>query len=261
MTKQTIKKVINAILKCDLSRQEPLGNVITNVLFKENALYISDSGTCFPMVRGGADVLREFILGLSELVCILDKLKENDAIIAINESSSNIDRLFYSNKENGNFRKTGKPDTYYINSTEILVVESGKCEIRKGDNCLMQGVALNNGLGRKLCDYLSSYVYPTFELQEFAKYRYKFSEQIAIRNSSISIFVAIIIACISPLITLWLGNKKGITKLNEDQLKEITGSILITKTDTTFSANDVIGACDEIDSSSLIIENFVENVK
>lgn len=226
MTRRTIKNIVNAILKCDLSKQEPLGSLITSILFKDDALFISDSGECYPIVRGGDCELREFILGLSEIICIIDRLKECDAIyFSSSDSSPSFGRLFYSKKEDGTFKKTGKADTYHVNSNEVLIFKPDKCEMHCNGKLVRQGTPLCNELGAKLAEYMLSCVYPTFNLQEFVRYGYRFSEQQSIRIGSISVIVAIIIACLSPMITLLLSNRLGVTKLNKEQFEQIIGDI------------------------------------
>lgn len=225
MTKRTIKHIVNTILECDLSKQEPLGGLITSTLFKDSALFISDSGECYPIVRGGDCELRAFILGLSEIVCVLDRLKECDAIYVSSESSPSFGRLFYSKKEDGTFKKTGKVDTYHVNSNEVLIVKPDKCEMYCNGELVRQGTPLCNDLGAKLAEYMSSCVYPTFNLQEFVRYGYRFSEQQSLRIGSISVIIAIIIACLSPVVTLLLSNIFGVTKLDKEQFEQIIGDI------------------------------------
>lgn len=226
------KKIITLISNIKIDCVDRLGDLISPLLFKEQkcALFLSvkekNVSILLPPNSSQEELHNKFIM-LTDLVTLLKYLEKNRLIYIIPQEETYFSEFYYQNKQD--YCKTQSEDIIKINKYEVLKNEMIKSVYRGGTIVLQTVNPITTVLYSDLMYYLNSIIYPTAELKKYIQRNFK-SEELYISTKSIiisriSIVVAVVIAVLSPIITLYLSNKYGITKLDEIQFKKIINCI------------------------------------
>lgn len=234
--KKVNKKIVKLISEINIDKTDRLGDIIAPLLFKncDCALFLSTTQKSVEVLlppNSNQKKLHEKFLLLTELVTLLKYLEKERLIFLIQQQETLLSEFYYQNKKD-----------YSTTQTEF-VIKINKNEFLQGNElhsvCVGEKVVLQTTfpittvLYSDLIYYLNSIVYPTAELKEYINRNFK-SEDLYISRKSIlvsriSIYIAVFIAVISPLVSLYLCNNYGITKLDEFQFKKIINHISLTR--------------------------------
>ena len=205
-----------------------LGDIISDILFETNklALYIDKDKDrfyiLFPTVNNKAKE-QDVILLLTELLTVLEDLKCN-RLIYVTNNAIDIKHFYYQSKEF--FEKDQRPNIYRIaKNVTLSVPPGGELKLRENGRETMSGMPLDSQIGKPLAKFLTSRVLPTKSLKEYVKRGFLTKEEKytrrSLKYSVISMVIAISIAVISPLLSVFVSNKYGIITLKQQQLDSL----------------------------------------
>lgn len=224
-----IKEVIRRISKTDISIPiDVLGNTIADILFKEgtSALYVNNEvGLSFLLLSTETKSKKkhESILLLTELVAVLRNLEEQ-GVIYVDDDCSLPKDLFYQGKVI--FEKDQKPGVYKIsNNLTLNCQDEQNITMNAKGKELMTSTVVYDQVGKPLARYLCSYVFPTMSLKNYVERRFRTREErnthLGLRYSVISMTIAVIIATISPFLSVIIANRYGFSTIRHDQMDSI----------------------------------------
>lgn len=224
-----VQKVIERISNIDVANEvELLGDIICDILFETNkhAFYIEQDSDrvsiLLPIVRNKAQEQKEILL-FTELLAVLEDLKNNHLIYVSKDTVDN-EQFFYQGKVF--FDKDQRPNVYKIaNNVSLSVPAEGELTLIENGRVVMSGVPVDSQIGSSLATFLMSRVLPTNSLKEYVKRGFLTKEEKYTRRglkySIISMVIAISIATISPLLSVFVSNQYGISTLKQQQLDSL----------------------------------------
>ncbi len=230
------QKIIDAILEIDVTKDvPPLGEIVTPILFKNKslALAINISGRDELLFKSDAsnDTIQKSILQLTEIVALLDYLEKNRYILVV--ETDLINELFYD--KTTDFSQTQLPNEYLIADNLNLLSKANEPMqiIEKGKNVIMEGKQVSELLMTPIKRFFSCAVLPTNALKDYKKRGYKaldeYLTRLGLRFSIASMVIAVLIALFSPLATIFLGNRYGISTIKSDQMDSILHTTKVVK--------------------------------
>ena len=224
-----IKEIIKRISKADITQPvDKLGDVISDILFKneESALFFNkDESKVFLLLTKNVkeNKKQEEVLRLTEFVAILQGI-ERSGLIYVESSDTLHTCLFYQGKEL--FEQDQRPGIYrisddavlkYRNDVEVSLIVKGKE--------LMCTVVILDQICLPLARLLCSYVLPTKSLKDYVKRGFKskeeYSTQLGLRYSIISMTIAVVIAAITPILSVLTANRIGYSTIKQEQMDSL----------------------------------------
>lgn len=239
---EEIKDVIRKILSYDIENPMLLGTLVADVIFKkqDSAIVMDNGGHSF-LIHSSKRKFSELYQIITKLLSVLSYLETNGLIYRQCDDGRDELSVFYEGCND--LKRSTDGHTYSLGNGCRLQLEDGKYQIVSSANKLVLSECHNiSALYKELCYYLNSFVYPAAGLSDYvahgylSKTDYQNKESLCLSRSSI--WVAVGIACLSPIICLLLGNHWGVTEIKESQYKQfmqrtaITDTIVIEQYDT-----------------------------
>ena len=225
-----IQDIIDDLLKIDVQDPEVFGDLISKYLFKEgeSALVINRQKP-YLLVRNTATDLfvRSKILLLFELMSVIESLQKSHDVLII---TGDVDPIcvYYEGKK---YINNITHNLYKLSDNNlVLAIESDdNISINKGYSKLLSKVIELTSLQMEFAKYLSSVILPTLGLSKFKENGYLdddvFLNIRSLRISRISVIIAIILALLSPIISVVLNNTITYSTINETQFNQILEAI------------------------------------
>ena len=224
-----IKEAIKRISKTDISHPvDVLGNILADILFKKDksALFVnSETGKVLlllPTEETNNNKHKAFLL-LTELVAVLQNF-ESQGIIYVVDDYCLSENLFYQGKDI--FEKDQRPGVYKVSNNMTLKQHDDLIvTLNAGDKELMTSIVVYDQVGALLVRYLSGIVLPTKSLKEYVKMGFKTREerntQLGLRYSVISVTIAVLIAVLSPFLSVQVANRYGFSTIKQEQMDSL----------------------------------------
>ena len=212
-----VESVIRQMAETDIKELMPFGIQYGSTLFPERKrAVVKEAGSFYLLLPEGSNKNEEFAL-LTELFSYLRYMEENH-IVYVRQSERPVDVLLDGYRDKNLNSATGE---YNLGNGCSLKIEDGTPKILCSDNTLLQSLLDITSLTADIEHFLLAYVYPTATLHDFIANDYlsktDFQAKRSVNISRMSIIVAVIIAVLSPVVTIFLGNKFGIATLNKQQ--------------------------------------------
>lgn len=220
--------VIKAIAAQTFEDNKPFGQAMSHLLFPKNqkALLYMD-GHFILLLSNDADATNE-IKNLIDLFSHIRYMENEHIIYVQNGENQDADYLLYEGCDD--MRKLSILQGYDLGCGYELKTEQDVYFVclNDGSKVLSQNVNIDF-LAEEIKKYLEGRIFPTIAVNRLIKQNYlsdnDYNNQQALKISRNSILVALLIACISPLITLLLSNKWGKATINDTQFETILKNI------------------------------------
>ncbi len=222
------KKAIKAFAQQGFDEVKPFGQSVAHILFTRGdraLLYIN--GHYSILLPQNADATKE-LRTLTELLSYLRYMEQEHIIYVQNGEAQSNDFVFYSGCDD--MKKSTAIQGYELGDGVILKETVGNYQISTNGNSAVLSQMVNiDFITADVEKYLCGRLLPTAALQSFIDHGFRsendYNNQQALKISRRSIFVALIIACMSPIVTLWMTNKWGVSTIEETQFSTLLEKI------------------------------------
>lgn len=257
---QQNKDIIKALASQTFADNKPFGQSMASLMFQKGkrALLFID-GQYILLLTQKADATKD-IKTLVELMSHL-RYMEDEHIIYVQNTEVSDDHILYEGCDD--MKKTSAIQGYDLGSDCFLKSEQGEYFIESSDGTklLQQNVNIDF-LANEIKSFLESRIFPTAAVNQLISHNYlsenDYNNHQALKFSRRSVWVAIIIACLSPIITLLLSNKWGTTTIKEVQFTTINERIGVANN----TIDTVSATIQNIDNSlKKLIENEQDTIK
>lgn len=241
MTKE-IKDVINKILSYDIENPKLFGSLIADVIFDKQtaALLIDNDSHCF-LLHSSELKFSELYQTITKLLSVLSYLEANGLIYRQCDDCRDELTVFYEGSNDLKQLTGGR--SYRLGNGYNLQKEKDKYQVTTSDNKTVLPECHNmSALYKEISYYMKSFIYPASGLSAYVDHNYlsdnDYQSKKSLCVSRLSLWTAVVVACLSPIISLLLGNKWGVTEIKEDQYEQfmkrtaITDTIIIDRRDT-----------------------------
>lgn len=235
---KTIKNVLESIKDCKLGSGTRLGELLETNLFKKQALLIDESGKVFMLT---SDWDKDGLF-LTDLISVLRELEGNNLIYV--SGSNNFENICLFYEKQSKCETTQFEGRFDIGDGQTLVKKDDIAWIENNGKKTLTGMLISDILAKEVVRYLTSVVYPTEGLKEYIKRGYQTEESRLSKRANtisvVSVVIAIIIAVLSPFLTVWWSNTHGKSTITDNQFNRLIDSISsvkVQKTDTVFVIN------------------------
>lgn len=228
-----IKTIVDDLLKVDIQYPEVFGNLISKYLFKdgESALVINGQRTYLLVRKTATDsFVHSKILLLLELIAVFESLQKSHDILVLNPVGDSIS-VYYDGKEQ---LTSIAHDIYKLSDNQVLTLEiHNQISINKNSSPLLSKAIELTSLQTEFTKYMSSVILPTSGLRKFKENGYVdneiFLNMRSLKVSRFSVIVAIILALLSPIISIVLSNAFSHSTIQESQFQQIVETIQTSK--------------------------------
>lgn len=226
------KKIIKTITNLGITCQDKLGDIIAPIIFESDtcALCLSRNTKSVELLvpTNEKEKHYEMFLLLTELISLLRELEIKHLIYVIKQTEDVFSEFYYQGKKD--YKTTQINLEIKINDTCVLrTEENGLHAIYKNGYRILLGIVGPSAIYSDLMYFLNSIVYPTSGLKKYIERDFKSEETyLSIRAnkiSKISIWIAVFIALISPLVSVWWSNQHGISRIDESQYERLIKTI------------------------------------
>ena len=246
------KRIIKRISETKPENTFIFGDYISSEFFKSKQLallllYRNKSYNLFHKM-GTISAIKEEYAKISQLLSLLHYLEINRYIDILPIPLPDFDvYLFYEDKNSINI--DDKNYRIYIDKTMdryITIPHDSEKEsfLIDGGKSVMQGVTFTKELYERFVHFFNSVIYPTSSLIELVKNDYVSEEEnrfnISMRNaqkqleearrsvtiSKIALGIAISVAILSPILSVWISNQWGVVTIDECQFEQILNALL-----------------------------------
>lgn len=238
---QQNKDIIKALASQTFDDNKPFGQSLASLMFskgKRAILFID--GHYFLLLPLKTDATKE-IKKLIELMSHL-RYMENAHVIYVQTTEVSDDHILYEGCDD--MKKSSVMQGYDLGLGCALKSDQCKYFIESSDGTklLQQNVNIDF-LANEIKRFLESRIFPTAAVNQLISHDYlsenDYNNHQALKFSRRGVWVAITIACLSPIITLWLSNKWGTTTINEAQFTTIN-KLIEEKNNTVDTASATI---------------------
>lgn len=228
-----INAIIDDLLKINIQDPEVFGDLISKYLFKdgESALLIYGQKP-YLLVRNTAtdSFISSKILLLLELISVIESLQKSHDVLVLN-SVGNPVCVYYDGKQQ---LSNTLQDIYKLSGNQVLTVgPRNQISINKDSSPLLSKVIELTSLQMEFAKYMSSVVLPTSGLSKFKENGYVDNDIYlnlrSLKVSRISIIVAVIIALLSPIVSVVLNNAISYSTIERNQFEQIIEAIKTSK--------------------------------
>ncbi len=224
---KTVKNIIDCINKTNITDAQMLGVEISGILFseKESALVIEDDQAV--LICANDEKSKEKIAILSELFSLMQYMEANHIIYVVKQEMEG--QIIFQHNVN-DLKEDGVPGEFNLGNSNKFINHGGRYFIENKNG----SVKLNHNtdlsfLYDECIHYFCSIILPTALMGEFISHKYmspndyftKKSITIA-RNSMI---VAVIIACLSPIVSVKISNEYGYSTINKSQFDSLVNAV------------------------------------
>ena len=215
-----------SLLKLDSTvffNQECLGCVVAPVLFQKGkrALLIDDEKKSAIVFAVNQNEANNSIMLLTELIAYVKVIKRNGLVLDVDTKHSDLE-FFYSIPNNELFAQS--VPGFFETGDGCILEYSDTCQI-KDDGVILTGYSIPTQLFSALKDTLLSVSFPTPEYSDYLNHNFNtiesFHTKRALKISWFAIAVAILIGVLSPLFSVFIGNRFGYTVLKTEQFQEL----------------------------------------
>ncbi len=228
-----IQTIIDDLLEIDVQYPEVFGNLISKYLFKdgESALVINGQRSYLLVRKTATDsFVHSKILLLLELIAVFESLQKSHDILILNSVRDPI-CVYYDAKEQLN---NIMHDMYRLSDNQVLILGThNRISINKDSTPLLSKAIELTSLQTEFAKYMSSVILPTSGLSKFKENGYVdndvFLNMRSLKVSRLSVIVAIILAVLSPIISIVLSNAMSYSKIEGKQFKQIIETIQTSK--------------------------------
>lgn len=223
------KLVIKEILLTDLSQEIPLlGEKLTHVLFKKGELAMSvrvdgrEEEILLPVSLSQHSV-QKVLLDLTDLIATLSYLEKSRLIIIV-KSEMPITEVFYEGSDK--FEGGQLPHVFHLSNDLTLTTKTDEAtRLMENEELVLEGCSVADAISKPLTYFLCNKVMPTQALKKYVDRNYKTREeqltQRGLRYSVISMIIAVIVAAVSPIGTVWIVNKHGVSTIRQEQFDSL----------------------------------------
>lgn len=222
------KKIIKAFALQGFNEVKPFGQSVAHILFArdERALLHID-GHYSVLLKRDADATKE-LRTLTELLSYLRYMEQEHIVYVQSGEKQSNDFVFYNDCED--MKKSSAIQGYELGGGIALKETGGNYQISNSDNTTVLSQVVNiDFITEEVEKYLCGRLLPTAALQSFLDHGFlsenDYNNLQALEISRRSIIVALIIACLSPIATLWMTNKWGISTIEKTQYSTIIEKI------------------------------------
>lgn len=264
---QTIKGIIDKLVKADIKKILPLGEFVVDLMFPtgKRALLIDfDSRQAWLLAPEGTE--SQEILQLTELLSTFKTL-ETQGLIYVVEDQTTLTGLHFKYADSDICDK--KEAMPYIDLSKDKTLKGYKenelwC-IKKNDKLVLTSIQVPECMFGHLIRVIYSKIYPTVSLKQYQKHGYvtesEYYNQKALRYSRNSMIIACVIAVATLILSVPISNQWGKSTIVESQFDSLLNSMSEIKEAV---ARDTVFAIEQKDSSvtnPLTPPNISENGK
>lgn len=222
------KKAIKAYAQQGFDEVKPFGLSVAHILFArgERAL-LHINGHYLILLPQNADATKE-LKTLAELLSYLRYMEQEYIVYVQNGEVQSNDFVFYSGCDD--MKKLSAIQGYELGDGVILKETAGNYQIcANGKTAELSQIVNIDFITEDVEHYLCGRLLPTAALQSFIDHGFlsenDYNNHQTLKISRRSILVALIIACLSPIVTLWMTNKWGISTIEKTQYSTIIEKI------------------------------------
>lgn len=224
-----IKSIIDDLLEIDIQDPEVFGDLVSKYLLKdgESALVIYRQKSYLLVRKTATDsFIRSRILLLLELISVIQSLQKSHDILVLDSIGDSI-CVYYDVKTQLDKSLSG---IYRLSDNQALAIElNGQISINKDASPVLSKVIELTSLQMEFTKYMSSVILPTSGLSKFKENGYVdndvFLNLRSLKISRKSIIVAVIIAVLSPVLSVLLNNACSYSTIEGNQFKQIIEAI------------------------------------
>lgn len=222
------KKIIKAFAQQGFDEIKPFGQSVAHILFSRgNCALLHIDNHYSILLRKNTDATKE-LRTLTELLSYLSYMEQEHIIYVQSGETQNNDFVFYNGCDD--MKKSSAICGYELGNGVILRETAGKYEISANDSTISLSQMVNiDFITEEIEKYLCGRLLPTAALKSFIDHGFlsenDYNNHKALKTGCISIIVALIIACLSPIVTLWMTNKWGVSTIDTLQFSTIIEKI------------------------------------
>lgn len=229
------KEIITVLANKGFEKHKPFGQGIAEFLFgrKERALLHSDNHYTLLLVP--CVDAKKSLQTLVELFSLLRYMEQEHIIYVQAGEAQDVNFIFYYGCND--IKKSTVHHGYELGDGYMLKSDQGSYLILLNENVILSQNVNLDFLSGEVERYLCGRILPTAAINDYIAHDFlsenDYNNKQALRVSRFSVIVALIIACLSPFVTLWLTNRWGVSTIEETQFKTIIESIGVkTKTNS-----------------------------
>lgn len=241
--KELKKKIIQVINNTDITSHSLFGDLVFKIVFNNNALIITpDDNICALSKNDKANDSHSLYLKINYVLSLLDELTRNSLIICIphTDKPESFPSIYFKDKKDISIAGGSLNNKYQIGESLNLLIDTdnNSCIITRSNMTEYSGEMIKQtSLSRKIDHYFSSFIYPTYDLINYINKGYRTNEELSIYHSKVAIYVAVIVACLSPVLSILINNWIGQTTIKEEQFEILSDKTVVV--DTILNQNNV----------------------
>ena len=220
---EEIKRIIEKLLSYDIENPKLFGVLISDVVFKklDSAMILDNKGHSF-LIHSSSHKFGDLYQKITKLLSVLSYLEANGLIYR--QCDDNKDELTVFYEGSNDLKRTTDGHAFTLGNGNTLLCQDNKYQVASGQKIVLAECHNISALYKELCYYLQSFIYPANGLSDYVAHDYlsenDYESRKSLRISRFSVWVAVGIACISPLFSLWLGNLWGVTEIKDSQFRQ-----------------------------------------
>lgn len=229
------KSTISIIRETGINSNKPFGDLLFEKVFINFGIVLSnDKDICFLTKTGESDDVQSLYYRLNFVLSLLDDLSRNNLIlhIPLNNQSQDIPSVFCKNKDDVTTDGC-QLNTYNIGEGLLLKIDenTNSCMIFRDKKSFLSGVFLTNMfLYEKIKTYCDSLILPTLDLDQYIMQGYRTYGELSLHYSRVALIIAVIVACLSPLLSVFISNKLGYISIEKKQFSILSDKTIVVDT-------------------------------
>lgn len=216
---------LNATLLRKLNKTSPLGTPVFGDFISPECFHQGKSALVLStdsvyIIGDTQETVKAKFLQITELLSLLRYMEENHIIYLLHQHQ--IDDLTILYQDCNDLKRQQDGLHYEMGNGHQLYINGDIIEIHDGNNTpILQHQLEVSSLRTEIVNFLFAFVYPTAALEKFIEHDFltenDYHNRLSVRLSRRSLWIAVFVAAISPLLSLCLGNRWGVTHLDEKQ--------------------------------------------
>ena len=233
---EKVKQVLVRIKEGNLYLNKRLGDILSDLLFVNQAIFIDKENYAYYLHSLGNDKTEKNNSGLllTEVLAVLQELEASHLLFISERDDVDEEMLFYSSKTK--FNTNQFEGVYDIGNGLLLKKEDDAFAIVYNGSNILYGMALPDVLAKDVVRLFSSVVYPTEGLIRYIDRGYITEEQQRAKRANtisvIGVFIAIVVAISAPFVTIGWSNSHGKSTIVETQYDRLLDSISVLRKHT-----------------------------
>ena len=216
---------LNATILRKLNKKSPMsisifGEFISREWFPQGHSALVLSTDSVYIIGDSRENVEAKFLQMTELLSLLRYMADNHIIYVLQQNQFADLTILYQDCNDLKRQQDGLH--YEMGNGHQLYVNGDLFEVHDGNNAPILRYHLEvSALRTEIVNFLFAIVYPTAALEKFIEHDFltetDYHNRVSVRLSRRSLWIAVFVATISPLLTLWLGNRWGVSHLDEQQ--------------------------------------------